>query len=210
MTNSKRNLSRDHIQRMTITAMLTALIIILVYTPLGMITLGPISTTFAHIPVIIGLLAEGPVVGLILAFVFGLASLIRAYIAPTGLLSIFFQDPLVAILPRMLFPLAAWGVSFLLRKLLSDTKAMRRLNWAISGFFASLTHTAFVLFSLYLLHAQGLIEKINESNLGLYLNAPGRLLFYAVALPNGIPEALVTMILTPAILAAITAMKRHR
>jgi uncharacterized membrane protein len=195
---------------MTIIAMLTALIIILVYTPLGMITIGPISTTFAHIPVIIGLLAEGPLVGLILAFVFGLASMIRAYIAPTGILSLFFQDPLVAILPRMLFPLAAWGVTLLLRKLLNDTKAMRRLNWAITGLFASLMHTVFVLYALYLLHAQGLIEKINESNLGQYLNAPGRLLFYAVALPNGIPEALVTMILTPAILTAVMAIKKHR
>jgi uncharacterized membrane protein len=190
--------------------MLTALIIILVYTPLGMITLGPISTTFAHIPVIIGLLAEGPLAGLILGLVFGLASMIRAFTAPAGLLSVFFQDPLVSILPRALFPLAAWGITLLLGKLLPDTKNMRRLNWAVSGFFASAVHTALVLTLLYLLHAQGLIEKINESSLGQYLNAPGKLLFYAVALPNGIPEALVTMILTPAILSAVTAMKKRR
>lgn len=210
MSNQKVLSSREHVRRLVLTAVLTAIIAILVFTPLGMITIGPISTTFAHIPVLVGLLAEGPVTGLILALVFGSLSLLRAFIAPTGLLSVFFQDPLVAILPRLLIPAAAWGVFLLFRRMLPKRKSMDKIAWGAAGFVGSLTNTVFVLYALYGLHAQGLIEKINASSLGEYLNAHGKLLFYAVALPNGIPEALVTMLLVPAILSAVTSLRKHR
>ncbi len=210
MTGSSRGSSRNHIKRLTITGMLSAIIIIMVYTPLGMITIGPISTTFAHVPILIGLLVEGPVVGLVLALVFGAASMVRAYISPTGLLSVFFQDPLISIIPRLFIPLTAWLFYKLLKKVLPDTKAMTKVAWAGAGLIGSLTNTVLVLAGLYLLHARGLIEKINQSALTQYTNQPGQLLFYAVALPNGIPEAIVTMVLVPAVLAAITAMKKRR
>ena len=211
-----KNLSQNQIRRLVITGMLAAIVVILVLTPLGMLQIGPIATTFAHIPVLIGLLAEGPVVGLVLALFFGAFSMFRAFQAPT-LLSVFFQDPLVSILPRLMIPLVAWGAYLLLKKVLPESKSKMRIAWAGAGVVGSLTNTALVLSSLYFLHAQGMIEKFAQevsantsSALAQYLSAPGKFLFFAVALPNGLPEAVVTLILIPAIMAAVMAIKKRR
>ncbi len=210
MTTTKRSLSRDQIRRLIITGMLAAIVIIFVLTPLGMLQIGPVATTFAHIPVLIGLLAEGPGVGLVLALFFGGFSMFRAYQNPAGL-AIFFQDPLVSILPRILIPLAAWGVYQLLKKWLPEGKSKLRFAWGAAGLAGSLTNTVFVLFSIYLLYGKKVEEIISSvPDLTQYASAGGKFLLFGIALPNGIPEAIVTLILVPAIMTAVTAVKKRR
>ena len=48
------------------------------------------------------------------------------------------------------------------------------------------------------------------ANIGLdkYANAAGKFLLFGVALPNGIPEAIATMILVPAVMVAVVAMQK--
>jgi len=57
------------------------------------------------VPVIIGGILEGPVVGLVLGLIFGVFSWLQA-----GILGVvMFQDPLVAILPRLFIGVTAWA-----------------------------------------------------------------------------------------------------
>jgi uncharacterized membrane protein len=61
--------------------------------------------TTLHVPVIIGAILEGPIVGLVLGLIFGIFSWLQA-----GILGVvMFQDPLVAILPRLLIGITAWA-----------------------------------------------------------------------------------------------------
>ena len=211
MTTTKGSLSRDQIRRLTITGMLTAIIILLAFTNLGLIPIGAIAITTIHLPVLIGLLAEGPVVGFILAFVFGACTLLRALIAPSGAFDLFFLNPAVSILPRLLIPLGAWAMYKLMSGLLPKTKPMATIAWGAAGLAGSLTNTVFVLLSIYLWYGKRVEEIISTvPDLAQYANAAGKFLFFGVALPNGIPEAIVTMILIPAIMAAVTAVKKRR
>ena len=60
-----------------LTALFTAIIVIMAFTPLGYIPLVVINATIIHIPVILGALFLGPKKGAFLGFVFGLTSFIN-------------------------------------------------------------------------------------------------------------------------------------
>ena len=62
---------------LVLTALFTAIIVIMAFTPLGYIPLVVINATIIHIPVILGALFLGPKKGAFLGFVFGLTSLIN-------------------------------------------------------------------------------------------------------------------------------------
>ena len=63
-------------------ALLAAILVVLAYTPLGFITIPPISITLMHIPVIIGSLMLGTTYGGILGLIFGLVSMLKAATSP--------------------------------------------------------------------------------------------------------------------------------
>jgi uncharacterized membrane protein len=118
---------------------LSAISILLAITPIGyVISIAGISATTMHIPVIIGAILEGPVVGALIGLVFGLTSLIRAAVAPNGPLDPLFVNPLLSVLPRLLIGPMAWLA----------WRALRR--WPAAGLIAagivgSLTNTILVL-----------------------------------------------------------------
>ncbi|MCM1387157.1 MAG: ECF transporter S component [Bacillus sp. (in: Bacteria)] len=62
---------------LVLTALFTAIIIIMAFTPLGYIPLVVINATIIHIPVILGALFLGPKKGAFLGFVFGFTSFIN-------------------------------------------------------------------------------------------------------------------------------------
>lgn len=96
-------------RQIVIAAALSAVAILLGATRLGFIpfVLG-IAITIMHVPVIIGAVLEGPVVGTVIGFLFGLFSLIWAYVAPTGGGDVFFQNPLISIVPRLFIGVLAY------------------------------------------------------------------------------------------------------
>ena len=76
--------TRKHDTRwMVSVALMSAIVIVLANTPLGMIHLPIVKATTVHIPVIIGAILLGPSAGAILGFVFGACSLISNTMAPT-------------------------------------------------------------------------------------------------------------------------------
>ena len=58
------------VRKMAIIGVLAAISIMLSMTPLGFIPIGPTNATIMHIPVIIGAILEGPVVGIVVGFIF--------------------------------------------------------------------------------------------------------------------------------------------
>jgi len=98
-------------RQITTAGVLSAISIFLGVTRLGFIPFFAGATiTIMHIPVIIGAVLEGPLVGTIIGAIFGISSLLQAYIAPSGPFDLFFRDPLVSIFPRLFIGVAAWAV----------------------------------------------------------------------------------------------------
>jgi len=109
-------------RKIVVAGALGAIAILLGATRLGFIpfVLG-VAITVMHVPVIIGAVMEGPLVGLAIGLLFGLFSLIWAFIGPTGPGDVFFQNPLVSVLPRLFIGL----VACLVYRLVRDPKAWK-------------------------------------------------------------------------------------
>ena len=212
MTQSGRKLTSDQITRLTITGMLSALILIMVYTPIGLLRLPgtSIEITLITIPVLIGLLAEGPTVGAILALVFGAGTMLKGLVAPATPFDPFFINPMVSVIPRLLIPIAAWATFNFVKALLPKNKQMISVAWSVSALVGSVTNTVCVLLALFLVYRTQINGILSNLDLEQYANAAGKFLFFGVALPNGIPEALATMILVPAVMVAVSAVKKRR
>ncbi|WP_102401826.1 ECF transporter S component [Haloimpatiens massiliensis] len=112
-TVEKRKFSTKQI---TVTGMLSAISVVLGITGLGYIPIPPFHTTIMHIPVIIGSLLEGPVVGGILGLIFGLTSIFQAIKTP-GPVSFIFINPLVSVLPRILIGITPYYMYKLLKNI---------------------------------------------------------------------------------------------
>lgn len=118
-----------------------------------------VSITIIHIPVIIGALFLGWKKGLLYGLAFGLASLIKAATAPAGVLDPCFVNPLISVLPRILFGLAAGLLMVGVAKLKTSQVAKIFL---ISGasVIATVIHTVSVFFALGLIHQEFLTWEI--------------------------------------------------
>jgi uncharacterized membrane protein len=136
------------------------------------------ALTIMHVPVIIGAVLEGPIVGLAIGFIFGLFSLIQGAVAPTGPADAWFTTPLLSILPRLAIGPVAWLVYEALKK------ANEIVALAVAGVVGSLTNTGLVLGVIGLL---GLVP---------WPAIP------PIVLANGLPEAVASAVITVAVVAA--------
>lgn len=71
--------NKEKIYKLTLTAMLTALIFVMAFTPIGYLKIGAVSITFITIPVVIGAIVGGPSVGTVLGLMFGATSFIQCF-----------------------------------------------------------------------------------------------------------------------------------
>lgn len=163
-------------KKLTQTAILAAICIMLTLTGLGFIPTPLFKITFTHMPVILGTLIIGKKEGILLGLVFGLCSLYANLVNP-NVISFAFYNPLVSIFPRVMIPVVVILVSNLLKN------QSKNLNVFISSLAGSLTNTILVLGMIYLLYAGKYADALNISR-GAVL---GTLAFTAVT--NGIAEA---------------------
>lgn len=175
-----RQKKKTDVRRMAIIGVLSAISIMLSMTPLGFIPIGPTNATIMHIPVIIGAIIEGPVVGITVGFIFGATSLLKALTMPT-ITSFAFVNPLVSVLPRMLIGIVAYYVYKLTIKF---TKNVFVSGW-ITGVMGSLVNTAVVLGMIYILYGARYAEALGESA------SAAKTLILTLVATNGIPEAIV-------------------
>lgn len=115
-----------NIRKMTIVGILGGISIVLGMTPLGFIPVGPTRATIMHIPVIIGAIMEGPLVGGLIGLIFGLFSVFQAMTNPTPV-SFVFLNPIVSVLPRVLIGVITYYV-YKVSKDLGERKSFWILN----------------------------------------------------------------------------------
>ena len=101
--------NKTKIQKLTVDAILTALIAVLAFTPLGYLRIGAVSITFISIPVVIGAIINGPVSGAFLGFVFGLTSFLQCFGLDAFATALFNINPfyygIMCFIPRILMGL---------------------------------------------------------------------------------------------------------
>ena len=205
-------------RKLAVTGMMTAIMIVMGTTPLGFIPIGPFKITIMHLPVIIGAILEGPVVGLVLGLFFGLFSLYQAVTAPT-ILSPLFMDPLVSVLPRMIIGLTSYyayaGIERLFRNRNLSPLPLNAQDGRCKRFFKrtanllrtntnSLSNTVLVLGAIYLLHAASYAELMGIKP------AVVSATLISTAVVNGVPECLTAIVVTTAVVLAVKKIKFPR
>ena len=151
-------------RKLVLTGALSALIIVLGITKLGLIPLGPAaSITILHVPIILAACLCGLPSALFTGAVFGIMSLVQAAMSPSGVLDPLFVNPLVSVLPRMLTGLIAWALWFAFSKL---PKLPKAVNAGITAFLSTVCHTLLVIGSLYLF--QGAATREGMGGLGYF------------------------------------------
>lgn len=178
-------------------ALLTAIIFLLTFTPLGFIPLGFMYATTIHIPVILGAILLGPKKGAFLGGMFGLSSFLRATFMPNASSFIFtpfyslgemhgnFWSLVVCFVPRILVGLAAYYGYALVKKL----SKKETLSVGAGAFIGSMTNTLLVMNFIYLFFGQEYAQLNEKAFEGFYAVICG------VIFMNGVPEAIVACIL---------------
>ncbi len=134
-------------------SMLTAVLLLMAYTPLGYLNIGPLAITFNMIPVAIAAITLGPAGGAAVGAVFGLTSFLQCIgIGGTSAMgAMFFSiNPFLAFVQRML-PRVLDG--FLLGYIFRFMRARSNsfIASSVTGFFAAFLNTVFFMTALVVL-----------------------------------------------------------
>ncbi|MDQ3865070.1 MAG: ECF transporter S component [Actinomycetota bacterium] len=121
-------------RRIVIAGILGGIAIFLGATQLGFIPVPNVSgrATIMHIPAIVGGALEGPVVGALAGFIFGIFSWLDPIVPPL-------RNPLVSILPRIPIGIVAWFVFVSVRRTSVDLASV------LAGLLGSFTNTVGVV-----------------------------------------------------------------
>ncbi|WP_238899306.1 MULTISPECIES: ECF transporter S component [unclassified Clostridium] len=189
--------SKFSVRQIAMIGMLSAISIFLGLTGLGFIPIPPVKATIMHIPVIIGAIVEGPIVGSLVGLVFGLFSMYQNFTAP-GPTSFIFWNPIIALVPRVLIGIVAYYVYILLRKRFKN----QSISIAIASICATLINTIGVLGLTYVFYLErySAILKINPQTAGIAIATIG--------LTNGVPEAIVSAVISVPVIVAIFRIKK--
>lgn len=154
-------------RRMVLLAMLSGILLVMSFTPLGYLNIGPLAISLNMIPVAIGAVALGPGGGAFLGAIFGITSCLQCVgvggISAMGVI-LFEISPVLTIIQRFATRvLAGWLTGVVYRWLHS-----LHFNFAgyVAGFCAALFNTVFFMTALVLLfghteYLQGLIAGRN-------------------------------------------------
>ena len=139
-------------REMVASAMLCAILLVMSFTPLGYLTIGPLAISFNMIPVAIGAIALGPVGGMILGAMFGITSFLQCLgiggTSPMGVI-LFEINPILAFLQRFIPRVLAGFLSAMVFRL---TKKLINSDVAcfVTGFAAALFNTVLFMTTLIL------------------------------------------------------------
>ena len=185
----------EQIKKIAFTGIIIGLSIVMSFTMLGFITISSgASITLVHIPVLIGSIVLGKKYGAILGLIFGVCSLILAFMniatnAP-------FTNPLVSILPRILFGFMISPIYNLSKKIIKNDIASTITTLCLS----TLIHTIIVLVPMFIVWRTGFYFGVADYT-AAYGDGTGVNLFaliFSILLANGLIEiALAGIVGTP-------------
>lgn len=205
-------MKKEKISYLTRLSLLTAILVLLGFTPIGSIQLPVVKATTTHIPVILGTLLLGWKAGVFLGGAFGVVSVLRSTLMPnitSFAFSPFVPLPgmeegswlalIVAFLPRLCIGLAVWGVHVLMRR----WKTPKGICYAVSSVVGSAVNTVFVLGLIALFFAEPYANALGVAGEALL----GSLL--TVVLTNGVGEAIVAAVLVCAVMIPMDAILKR-
>lgn len=208
----QKNLSKERIRKLTLGALMTALVIVLQLIGTYTTFFGPFSTAVALPAIVIGTVLCGWAIGAWLGLVFGVvvlftnSQLFLAFSVPGTIVTVLVKGIACGLIPGLVY--------MLLKKLLQSkpidtpaksalqivTNALRRyVPTVVTAALCPVVNTAVFLLGSRLFFMQH-SAKIAE-NLGLTLT--GMELFYALAFGNFLIEILFTTILSPVIIRIV-------
>lgn len=182
-------MAQNRTRKIVVAGVLGAITVILGATHWGFIPWGLASFSIMQVPIIIGAILEGPLVGAVIGLIFGLFSMFQASAAPTGPLDPLFVNPLLSVLPRLFIGPMAWLAWNALKK------------WPVAGMIAggivgSLTNTVLVLGMLGLVFGKSeMVMSVLGENVWKTL--------WGVGVANGLPEAAISAVITLIVVAAV-------
>ncbi len=185
---------------LTIIGITLAILIIMAYTPLGMIPMTPVSWSIAHAPIIIIAIVKGPVIGLIVGALFGVMTLIKAVTMPAGPLDLLFLNPLVSILPRALIGLGAYYAYKLFSKLNSVFAI------AFGAAVGSLINTVGCLGMIYLLYFNEVVKSAIAVPDSPFASVEA--LMWFIFTTGGLPEMIVCTVISVIVIKALKKVFR--
>ena len=181
------------VRQLTTIGMLSGISIFMGLTGLGFIPLPFMKATIMHIPVIIGAILEGPLVGATVGLVFGLFSIYQNITAPT-LLSPVFMNPIVAIIPRVLIGITSYYIYRFIQNRFNTPK----IAFGFAAVVGTITNTVGVLGLTYLVFAEqyATLKDVSSSAVAGILGT--------IALTNGVPECIISVLI---IIPVVTRLK---
>lgn len=183
-------------RQIAVIGMLSAISVVLGATGFGFIPLPMAKATIMQIPVVIGAILEGPVVGIAVGLIFGVFSVVQNLTNPSSVLSFALINPLVSVLPRMLIGVTAY-YGYRIGFIKNDV-----VKTGIGAAIGSLTNTVGVLGMIYILYAAEYAAKMK-----IEISAAAGAIF-GVALTNGIAEAIVSVLVTIPVVLAVRKISK--
>lgn len=194
--------SKTNIKSLALLGLMAAILVLMAYTPLGYLNIGPLAVTFNTIPVAIAAIALGPVGGAVAGGIFGLTSFLQCFGGSALGTALFGINPMLTAIqcfvPRILDGFLIGIISVVMRNHCRSSLA----NCAVTGFFSAFFNTLFYMSSLILLFGKtDLIMSYRESL------APGKNVFLFVCAfvgINAVAEIAASTVITGAVGAALT------
>ena len=195
--------------------LLTAIIILMAFTPLGYLKIGPLSITFLTIPVVVGAVVLGPGAGAVLGGVFGVTSLLQCFGMDWFGTTLFGINPLFTVLLCLVPRILTGFLSGLIFKGISKVDKKGIGACAVASFSGAALNTIGFTALLVLFFASGLFpasrvffDTMISNNV---LSEASALSVISILITlNALVEAGVCLIAGTAICYAITTMlNRH-
>ena len=201
-------MKKKQIVYLTQLALLSAIVWLMAFTPIGYLRTAGLEITFILIPVIVGGIVLGPAAGTILGLQFGITSFIQCFgisFFGSALLSINpFLTFLVCIVPRTLMGFLVGVIFRALQR--ADKSPAGILSFSVSSLSGALLNTIFFMSLLVVFfwnteYIQSICSTLNATNILLFV-----ILFVGVI---GAVEAAVCFVLGTAISKALVAANRR-
>jgi uncharacterized membrane protein len=199
-------MQKQNIRTMVQLSFLVAIELIMAFTPLGSLPIGPLVATLAHIPVVIAAVVMGTGAGAFMGFVFGLLSfLVWTFMPPTPITAFCFTPAYapgnfwsvaICFVPRILLGVIAGLLS---KALLKVDKTKGFIAYTVSSVVATIAHTLMVLGGIYVFFGEAYAEAIGVGH-ELLMGLIG-----TTIATNGILEAVLAGVITCAIAKAVSS-----
>ena len=198
------NKTKTKIQNMVLTAVLTALIILMTFTGIAYIPIGPLKLTVNIIPVAVGAVLLGPAAGLFLGAVFGLSSFFTCFgLDAFGALLLGINPVytfIMCVIPRLLCGI----IPAYIYKTLQKIDKTKIFACAVACVSTALINTVTFLGALWLLFGHDFMSnpQLIELLSGTVIDSFTMLLFLMAGV-NAIIEAATALVLGPAVIKAL-------